>query len=132
MAAIRWIRDNIQGSPVILEGVTPTYRWGSRISIHTGLPTVVGWEWQQQQQRWEYRNEINSRMADVNAIYTTPGFELAGNLIDKYGVKYIVIGEVEKLYYPDSGLRKIYEGLDGKLEKIYEADGVIIMKVRDL
>lgn len=132
MAAIRWIRDNIEGSPVILEGVTPTYRWGSRISIHTGLPTVVGWEWHQQQQRWEYRNEINSRMADVNAIYTTPGFELAGNLIDKYGVKYIVIGEVEKLYYPDSGLRKIYEGLDGKLEKIYEADGVIIMKVRDL
>jgi uncharacterized membrane protein len=71
-------------------------------------------------------------MADVNAIYTTPGFELAENLIAKYGVKYIVIGEVEKLYYPNSGLRKIYEGLNGKLEKIYESDGVIIMKVRDL
>ncbi|MQG67020.1 MAG: hypothetical protein FI704_08040, partial [SAR202 cluster bacterium] len=132
MAAIRWLRDNIEGSPVILEGVTPTYRWGGRISIHTGLPTVIGWEWHQQQQRWEYRNEINSRMADVNSIYTTPGFELAGNLIDKYGVKYIVIGEVEKLYYPSNGLRKIYEGLGGKLEKIYDAEGVIIMKVRDL
>ena len=132
MAAIHWLRDNIEGSPVILEGVTPTYRWGGRISIHTGLPTVIGWEWHQQQQRWGYRNEINSRMADVNAIYTTPGFELAGNLIDKYGVKYILIGELEKLYYPSNGLRKIYDGLGGKLEKIYDDQGVIIMKVRDL
>jgi uncharacterized membrane protein len=57
---------------------------------------------------------------------------LAGNLIDKYGVKYILIGELEKLYYPSNGLRKISDGLGGKLEKIYDAQGVIIMKVRNL
>ncbi|MDC0035826.1 hypothetical protein OAJ44_05675, partial [Chloroflexi bacterium] len=132
MTAIRWIRNNIEGSPIILEGVTPTYRWGSRVSIHTGLPTVIGWEWHQQQQRWGQRNKINSRMDDVNAFYTTPGFELAEDFLHEYQIKYIFIGEVEKLYYPSSGLQKIYNGLNGKLEKIYDQEGVVIMKVRNL
>ena len=37
--AIRWLQDNVVGTPVVLEGRSPVYRWGSRISIYTGLPT---------------------------------------------------------------------------------------------
>ena len=132
MAAINWIRENIPGSPIILEGITPSYRWGSRVSTHSGLPTVIGWEWHQQQQRWEHQNEINARMNDVDAIYTTPGFQVARDLLDKYRIKYIFVGEVEKLYYPAIGLEKIYSGLDGKLEKIYDEHGVVIMKVKNM
>ncbi len=40
--AIRWLQDNVVGTPVVLEGRSPVYRWGSRISIYTGLPTVLG------------------------------------------------------------------------------------------
>ena len=132
MTAINWIRENIPGSPIILEGITPSYRWGSRVSTHSGLPTVIGWEWHQQQQRWEHQNEINARMNDVDAIYTTPGFQVALDLLDKYRIKYIFVGEVEKLYYPAIGLEKIYSGLDGKLEKIYDQHGVVIMKVKNM
>ena len=132
MTAINWIRENIPGSPIILEGITPSYRWGSRVSTHSGLPTVIGWEWHQQQQRWEHQNEINARMNDVDAIYTTPGFQMAQDLLDKYQIKYIFVGEVEKLYYPAIGLEKIYSGLDGKLEKIYDQHGVVIMKVKNM
>ena len=132
MTAINWIRENIPGSPIILEGITPSYRWGSRVSTHSGLPTVIGWEWHQQQQRWEHQNEINARMNDVDAIYTTPGFQVARDLLDKYRIKYIFVGEVEKLYYPAIGLEKIYSGLDGKLEKIYDQHGVVIMKVKNM
>ena len=132
MAAIDWIRKNIDGSPVILEGITPSYRWGGRVSTHSGLPTIIGWEWHQQQQRWEHQNEINARMSDVDAIYTTPGSQIAKDLLDKYQVKYIFVGEVEKLYYPATGLEKIYSGLDGKLEKIYDQQGIVIMKVKNM
>ena len=132
MAAIHWLRENIDGSPVILEGITPSYRWGSRVSIHSGLPTVIGWEWHQQQQRWDDQNEINARMNDVDAIYTTPGLQTAQDLLNKYQIKYVFVGEIEKLYYPATGLEKIYSGLNGKLEKIYDQNGVVIMKVKDM
>ena len=41
------MEENIQGTPVVLEAQTPEYRWGSRVAIYTGFPTVVGWSWHQ-------------------------------------------------------------------------------------
>ena len=67
--AIRWIQRNIKGSPVMLEAVTPTYRWGGRVSIYTGLPNIAGWEWHQMQQRWNYRETVPIRIAEVARIY---------------------------------------------------------------
>ncbi len=44
-AAMLFMQDQIKGSPVIVEGNTQEYRWGSRFSIYTGLPSVIGWSW---------------------------------------------------------------------------------------
>lgn len=71
-------------------------------------------------------------MDDVNTFYTRPDSELTEDFLHKYEIEYIFIGEVEKLYYPSSGLKKIYNGLNGKLEKIYDQKGVVIMKVQNL
>ena len=130
-AGIVWLRDNVEGSPIVLEGVTPTYRWGSRISVYTGLPGVVGWQWHQEQQRWAYRSEVGRRIADVNRIYSTTDPQEALSLLQRYGVAYIYVGQVERLYYPGAGLRKFEDVLVDDLELVFQSSQVAIYKLRD-
>ena len=114
---------------MILEGLTPSYRWGGRVSVHTGLPTVIGWEWHQVQQRFDYRWAIDERLNDVDLIYSTDSPEEAFKLLNKYDVKYVYVGELERLYYPMDGIRK-FDIMDGsQLYKIYNNSTVDIYKV---
>ena len=131
MAAIRWLRDNADGSPIVLEASVPSYQWGGRVSIHTGLPGVVGWEWHQQQQRWDYRDDVSARVRDVNRIYSTSDPTAAAALMKKYGVFFIYMGALERLYYPTDGVAKFSDGRMGGLETVFESDGVVIYRVAD-
>ncbi len=106
--AIRWMQEHVEGSPVIVEAnLRDLYRWGSRFSIYTGLPGVVGWEWQQQQQRaltpgsW-----VSDRIAEIDNFYTTTDLSAARAFLKKYNVKYIVLGQLERNHYPGPGLDK--------------------------
>ncbi len=124
--AIRWLQDNVQGSPVVLEGLTPNYRWGGRVSVYTGLPTIVGWQWHQEQQRWGYRQFVGERARDVDRIYATPDPAEALDLMSKYGVEYVYVGRLERLYYPAQGLAKFDEAMAPALEQVYRTDQVSI------
>ena len=118
--AIIWLQDNLKGSPVMLEGNSGLYTWGSRVSVYTGLPTIVGWDWHQQQQRWEDRDEVSVRRADVQAIYSTFDIETAKRLLKKYGVSYIYVGQLERLYYPQTGIDKFEQmARDGLIQPVY-------------
>ena len=118
--AIIWLQDNLEGAPVILEGNSGLYSWGSRVSVYTGLPTVIGWDWHQQQQRWEDRDHVSARRADVQALYTTTDLEYTRRLLEKYNVRYIYVGQLERLYYPQPGLDKFdLMARDGLLEPVY-------------
>lgn len=128
--AIRWIQDNIKGSPVIVEGVTPLYRWGSRVSIYTGLPTVIGWDWHQKQQRWDYQGLVESRLGDVDRLFRTTDSDQAIALLQKYKVRYIYVGELERLYYPASGIAKFDDMVDVYLEVVYQNQEVKIYRVK--
>ena len=128
---IRWLRENVQGSPIVLEGHTPTYRWGSRISVYTGLPTVVGWKWHQEQQRWDYRHQVGLRIEDVNRMYGTAGRQEALSLLRKYEVSYIYVGLLERLYYPASGLDKFDRMVGAGLDRVFQTDQVSIYRVTD-
>ena len=69
-AAMQWLMRNLQGSPVILEAQLTEYRWGSRFSIYTGLPTVQGWNWHQRQQRSVVPAVVERRVQHVAEIYS--------------------------------------------------------------
>jgi YYY domain-containing protein len=130
-AAIRWMQENVQGSPVIVEGNTPEYRWGSRFTIYTGLPGVVGWNWHQRQQRnLVPSNWVTDRIDDIARFYTTTDAQEAQAFLQKYHVSYIIVGQLEHIYYPGPGLDK-FEALDGQLwQKVYQNAGTVIYRVR--
>ncbi len=122
-AGIRWMQENVQGSPVIVEASTGTYNWGSRFSIYTGLPTIIGWDVHESQQRAVLTsNLVGERMAEVQNFYETPNREIAQAFLKKYNVGYIVVGQLERDYYNAIGLSK-FDQLDGDLWKKVFQDG---------
>lgn len=127
---IQWLQKNVPGSPVVLEGLTPNYRWGGRISVYTGLPTVIGWQWHQEQQRRGYSWAIGERARDVDRIYRTPEMTEAIELLRKYSVEYIYIGQLERLYYPKESLSKFKNTMLSSVESVYENEGVEIYRIK--
>lgn len=128
--AIRWLQDNIEGTPTMLEATIPYFRWGARVAIHTGLPTVLGWDSHQWIQRWEYRPMIEQRKVDVQTIYETADFDLALRLLRQYNVDYIYLGDLERAYYQGPGLAKF--DLMGELgiTPVYSNERVMIYRVQ--
>jgi len=124
--AIRWMQDNVQGSPVIVEAAPAgiQYTWFSRYSIYTGLPAVVGWQWHEQQQRVYFQNQVIGRGQEVDAFYATPDINAALTFLKKYNVRYIVVGQLERAKYaPGAPAGPIPpEGPDG-LAKFEQYDG---------
>jgi uncharacterized membrane protein len=128
------MRENVDGSPPIIEAVTPTYRWGGRFANNTGLPAVAGWEWHQIQQRGKLTeltglDVVRLRQEDVNTFYSTLDPEEAQFLLEKHGVRYVILGHVERNYYPADGLAKIEAGLGGMLRQVYRAGQTTVYEV---
>jgi YYY domain-containing protein len=122
--AIRWMQDNVIGSPVIVEGNTPEYRWGSRFTIYTGLPGVVGWNWHQRQQRAvQPETVVTDRIADIAEFYNTDSQAITRGFLEKYNVSYIVVGQLEKAFYPGTGLDKFPLWNDRLWHEVYN-DGL--------
>jgi uncharacterized membrane protein len=131
-AAIRWMQDTIQGSPVILEGVGyREYLWGNRVSIHTGLPAVGGWRWHLVQQYAALPSQVVSwRRDDVQDCYNTTDVRRAQEILTDYGVRYVYVGDYERAYYDPAGLAKFDQmAAQGMLRVVYGAQGVKIYEV---
>ena len=128
---IRWMQENISGTPRIIEANVPEYRWGSRISIYTGLPGVIGWNWHQRQQRAINPAEwVFSRVDDVEAFYSTSDLMVAERLIQKYEIDYVVIGQLERSIYPKAGIEKFAGPNDNIFTIVYKEDDTMLLEVK--
>ncbi|NLZ52421.1 MAG: hypothetical protein GX892_04615, partial [Thermoanaerobacteraceae bacterium] len=97
---IYWLRENIQGQPVVLEANGDSYTYNCRISMATGLPTIQGWFTHE----WLWRGDLNAvqnRIDDVKIIYESDDVNATKELLQKYQVEYIVIGKLEYSKFPD-------------------------------
>lgn len=98
LAAIRWLRANVEGAPVILEATGGSYTYAGRISVHTGLPTLLGWGGHELQWRGNYE-EPGKREPDIEALYTSPDRGPTSSLLDKYDISYVYVGGLERGTY---------------------------------
>jgi YYY domain-containing protein len=134
--AINWFNEEIAGSPVIAEASIGPYRGnGSRISIHTGLPTIIGWKRHEEQQR--YREGLNEREQDVRTLYDSSDPATKMEIIRKYGVEYVVLGDVERKtefqgepYASPEGLAAFDQMVGDQLDIAFQSNGTTVYKVR--
>jgi YYY domain-containing protein len=131
--AIRWLQENVEGSPTIVEAnLRNLYRWGSRYSIYTGLPGIVGWEWHQQQQRSLFPGSwVTERIFEVDEIYQTSDPARALEILRKYNVQFIILGQQERGHYAGPGLDK-FEEQDGILwDEVFRFKNTVIYQIRN-
>jgi YYY domain-containing protein len=132
---IRWLQDHVHGTPTIIESHSwREYLWQGRVAIYTGMPTVLGWRFHQTQQRtFEGMGAlIAQRRANINGFYSTTSVDDALRIIRFYGIQYIIVGGLERAYYPTEGLMKFEEmTAAGLLEKVYEEGRSTVYKVAD-
>lgn len=128
-AAIRWLKDKIEDSPVVLEASGDSYTPFNRVSAMTGLPTVLGWYVHE----WLWRNDtedLNQKRADIECIYTSTDEEQVKALLQEYDVSYIFVGAREKEKFEDQLNLNLLKSL-GEIVFQDNTYGTCILKVSE-
>ncbi|MCA9943443.1 MAG: hypothetical protein KC449_08170, partial [Anaerolineales bacterium] len=133
--AVKWMQSNIPGSPVIAEGYNDNYYRSAtnRVAMYTGLPDIIGWSGHQRQQRAILPGQfIDQRILDVGTLFNTTSVVEAQNILAKYDVGYVYVGQLEWVLYSPNGLNKFDQMVEmGLLEEVYRNAGTSIYKVLD-
>lgn len=126
-AAYEWLNENVAGIPVLAEAYGPSYQEFSRVSMNTGLPTVLGWDYHvsQRAQRWP---DINKRKDDLKKLYTTDSKQVATDILRKYHVALVYVGALERRTHAGGNLARFQEWSD-LLKPVYSNPGVTIFAV---
>jgi YYY domain-containing protein len=105
---IAWFQAHAAPNSVVLEAKADDYSSnGTLFSTFAGMSDVLGWSGHEDQ--WRPGDaEVEQRIADIKTIYTTHDAGMARQLLQKYNVKYVVVGEQEVAAYGPSspGLQK--------------------------
>ena len=128
--AIDWINETIEGSVVMLEANGDSYTYANRVSVLTGLPTVMGWfthEW-----LWKDNNEqgytrASERAEIVKQMYTSEDAEVIRGLMEEYKVAYVYVGDQERTKFAETGINE--EAIKSLGEIVFQNDKVYIVKV---
>ena len=73
-----------------------------RISAFTGRPAVIGWEGHEDQ----WGHDPRGRRRDVRRLYRARRATAAAPLLRRYGVRYVVVGPLERMDYGSAGIAK--------------------------
>jgi len=131
---VRWLQQNVQGTPYILEGrnAASEYTLTARIAVNTGLPTVLGWRFHQTQQRtfdplprWVDQRELNVKYA-----YNTADITGTVRILRHYDVSYVIVADLERTFGTPEGIAKFDTMTElGLLKRVYEENNGFIYEV---
>ncbi len=126
-AAIRWLMDNVRGTPVLAEAPIGYYReFGVRVASYTGLPTLLGMHESEQRYGWQ----VGRRSAEARELFNSPAPERTRELLHKLRVRYVYLGPLERVEFPGAAAKFAQMAADGTLQVVYENDLVTIYEVR--
>jgi YYY domain-containing protein len=127
LAAFDWLNANVQGIPVILEAHGDSYQDFTRVSMNTGLPTVLGWGYHvfQRAHAWP---DINRRKADIATVYTSDSKDQVAAILQRYHVALVYVGGLERRTYAGGNLERFTEWSD-LMTPVYQNPGVTIFAV---
>jgi uncharacterized membrane protein len=94
---ILWLRSAPDG--VVAEAIGGSYspQGHGRISIYTGLPTVLGWPGHESQ--WRDGSLQGTRQQDIETLYSTRDWVTAQEIINRYNIRYVFVGNLERATY---------------------------------
>jgi YYY domain-containing protein len=125
-AAVQWLNAHVKDAPVILETPGGAYQYEGRVSVQTGLPTLLGWAGHEQQWRGNTR-EQEKRLPVIEELCKTTDIERTLTLLRQYDIKYVYVGPLERAKCPSDGLQKF----DRLMETVYDSNGVTIYQRRE-
>ena len=127
LAAYRWLNQRINGIPVILEAYGPSYQEFARVSMNTGLPTVLGWDYHVYQRANPW-SDINRRKTDVKLLYTSDNETQVRAALERYHVSLVYVGPLERRTYNGGNLER-FKSWSDLLTPVYENAAVSIFAV---
>jgi YYY domain-containing protein len=107
---------------VVAEAVGGQYSEFARVSTFTGMPTVLGWPGHEGQ--WRDNSLQGTRQDDIQALYTTPNWVTAREIISRYNIRYVYVGPLERSSYPVNE-----EKFNLFLKPVYQQGNVTIYEV---
>jgi uncharacterized membrane protein len=102
---IKWLNQKVPGTPTILEAQGDSYRHYTRIAMHTGIPTVLGWEYHVLQRGLPYE-ALMERKAAIREIYAGYDLDTTRNLLERMHVDLIVVSSAERELYSVGDIEK--------------------------
>jgi uncharacterized membrane protein len=121
-AAIQWINASLpQGVLAEATRSSTSYSGFGRIATHTGLTSVIGWDFHE----WQWRGswvEQGTRVQDLSTLYMTRDWLEAEEIMDRYDIDYVYVGPLEASTYRPLSLTKFSIFLD----EIYRNPNVVI------
>ena len=123
-AAILWLRSAPDG--VIAEATGNPYSSVGRISIYSGLPTILGWG--NHEGQWhgsDFGGILAQRTNDIETLYATPDWTETQTILDRYNVRYVIVGNLERSSY-----RVNEEKFNNFLKPVFQQGSITIYAVQ--
>ena len=131
-AGINWLNQNAKCQVhnakcerlALVEADGDSYTDYTRFSAFTGMATIIGWPVHEWLWRGTY-DVVAPRREDVRQIYESQDLELTRIILVRYGVGYVIVGQLERQKYP-----ALQEWKFGQLgEVVFQQGATIIYKI---
>lgn len=114
-ATIQFINEHFTDRTIVAEAVGDSYSWYARIATFTGMITPMGWKSHEWTWRFDGKNAehaapgvtvetgwgpVSLVAQDIQTLYETPNVDIAHEIIQKYSIRYVYIGDMERTMYP--------------------------------